>query len=62
MLLRLRFLKNGRDFASAFVRNVQAGPRVLSTINMLTNQGECIHLTGQQTVSSPRAISASATS
>jgi len=40
VMLRLRFLKNGRDFASAFVRNAQRGPRVLSAVNLLTNQGD----------------------
>jgi hypothetical protein len=39
-VLRLRFLHDGRDFASAFVRNVQAGPRVLSVFGLLSDQGD----------------------
>jgi hypothetical protein len=38
--LRLRFLHDGRDFASGFVRNAQRGPRVLSAITFLTNRGD----------------------
>ena len=37
--LRLRFLRDGREFASVFVRNAQAGPRVLSTAELLLNRG-----------------------
>lgn len=38
--LRLRFLHDGRDFASAQARNAQDGPRVLSAIGLLTNTGD----------------------
>lgn len=38
--LRLRFLHEGKDFASGFVRNQQAGPRVLSAVTMLTDRGD----------------------
>lgn len=40
VVLRARFLKDGRDFASAFLRNAQNGPRVLSLLSILTNQGD----------------------
>jgi len=40
VVLRLRFLHDGRDFASAYVRNVQRGPRVLSVIGLVTNLGD----------------------
>ena len=40
VLLRLRFLHDGRDFASAYVRNAQQGPRVLSVVSLLTNKGD----------------------
>ncbi len=39
-LLRLRFLRDGKDFASAGVRNEQRGPRVLSGITLLTDKGD----------------------
>lgn len=37
---RLRFLHDGRDFASAFVRNHQVDNRVLSAISLLSNRGD----------------------
>jgi len=44
-VLRLRFLHDGRDFASACVRNVQRDNRVLSLVGLLTNYGDWhIHL------------------
>ncbi|MCX5674727.1 MAG: hypothetical protein NTX87_06940 [Planctomycetota bacterium] len=43
VVLRLRFLHDGRDFASAFVRSVQAGPRVLSVFNLATDLGDFHH-------------------
>jgi len=39
-VLRLRFLHDGKDFASAFVRNAQAEGRLLSGVTMLTDQGD----------------------
>jgi hypothetical protein len=39
-VLRLRFLHDGKDFASAFVRNAQAGGRLLSGVSLLTDQGD----------------------
>lgn len=45
VVLRLRFLHDGKDFASAYVRNVQQGHRALSVINLLTDKGDFhIHL------------------
>ncbi|CAA9585598.1 MAG: hypothetical protein AVDCRST_MAG88-3889, partial [uncultured Thermomicrobiales bacterium] len=41
--LRLRFLHDGDDFASAFVRNAQEGERVLSAVGLLTNMGDTHH-------------------
>jgi hypothetical protein len=41
--LRLRFLKDGKDLASAFVRTVQAGPRALSVFSMTTDLGDFHH-------------------
>ncbi len=38
--LRLRFLHDGRDFASAYVRNAQADNRVLSAVSLLTDRGD----------------------
>lgn len=38
--LRLRFLHDGRDFASAFVRNRQQGPHVLSAFTLVINRGD----------------------
>ncbi|MFZ2657943.1 MAG: hypothetical protein WAX69_23630 [Victivallales bacterium] len=38
--LRMRFLHDGKDFASALVRNSQKGPRVLSAITMVLNRGD----------------------
>jgi hypothetical protein len=38
--LRLRFLHDGRDFASAYIRNAQAGNRVLSAASLLTDRGD----------------------
>lgn len=40
VMLRLRFLHDGKDFASAGVRNIQRANRVLSSVNMLTNKGD----------------------
>ncbi len=40
VVLRLRFLHDGRDFASATVRNAQRGPRVLSAFGLATNLGD----------------------
>lgn len=40
VVLRLRFLRDGQDFASAGGRNVQHNHRVLSAINFLTNKGD----------------------
>lgn len=39
-VLRLRFLKDGRDFASAAVISTQSGPRVLSTIRLIAGSGD----------------------
>lgn len=39
VVLRLRFLRDGQDFASAVVRNAQDGPRVLSVFGLLTDRG-----------------------
>ncbi|MCX5682573.1 MAG: hypothetical protein NT049_02675 [Planctomycetota bacterium] len=41
--LRLRFLKDGKDFASALVRTAQAGPRALSVFSMTTDLGDFHH-------------------
>jgi hypothetical protein len=38
--LRLRFLHDGQDFASAAVRNAQHGPRVLSAIGLFSDLGD----------------------
>ncbi len=38
--LRARLLKNGRDWASGYLRTVQRGPRVLASFHLLTNQGD----------------------
>jgi hypothetical protein len=38
--LRLRFLKDGQDFASAYVTNTQAGQRILSAFSLLTHKGD----------------------
>jgi hypothetical protein len=38
--LRLRFLRDGQDFASAGLRCAQAGPRVLGAVALLQNQGD----------------------
>ena len=43
VVLRLRFLHDGRDFSSACVRNAQGGPRVLSAIGLLTGMGDAHH-------------------
>jgi hypothetical protein len=40
VVLRLRFLHDGQDFASAVVRNAQDGPRVLSVFGLLTDRGD----------------------
>jgi hypothetical protein len=39
-VLRLRFLRDGKDFASACVYNAQQGCRVLSAVGMLTDGGD----------------------
>jgi len=45
VVLRLRFLRDGADFASGYVRNVQAHGRVLTALNMLTDRGDWhVHL------------------
>ena len=43
VVLRLRFLHDGRDFSSACVRNVQSGPRILSAVGLLTGMGDAHH-------------------
>lgn len=40
VVLRMRFLRDQQDFASAYVRNDQRGPRVLSAISLLTDRGD----------------------
>lgn len=40
VVLRLRFLRDGRDFASAGVRNVQNGPTVLSLVSFMSEMGD----------------------
>lgn len=40
LVLRLRFLKDGVDFASVYVRNRQEGSRILSVISLLTDRGD----------------------
>lgn len=37
--LRLRFLRDDREFASGYVHNAQSGPRVLSAIHLMTGRG-----------------------
>jgi len=37
---RLRFLHDGQDFASAYIRTCQRRCRVLSTLSLLTNKGD----------------------
>jgi hypothetical protein len=39
-VLRLRFLKDGADFASVYVRNRQEGSRILSAMSLLTDRGD----------------------
>lgn len=39
VVLRLRLLRDGKDFASAEVTTAQAGPRALSTVRLLSNRG-----------------------
>ena len=39
-VLRLRFLKDGRDFASAAVINAQSGPRIASAVRLVTGFGD----------------------
>jgi hypothetical protein len=41
--LRLRFLHDGRDFSSACARNAQSGPRILTTVGLLTGMGDVHH-------------------
>ncbi|MBI3830369.1 MAG: hypothetical protein HY291_12685 [Planctomycetes bacterium] len=38
--LRARFLHDDYDFSSAYIRNAQDGPRVLSAFGLLTNMGD----------------------
>lgn len=38
--LRLRFLKDGKEFCSAFVHNRQSGPFVLSAVHLLLGRGD----------------------
>jgi hypothetical protein len=38
--LRLRFMHDGREFASACVSNAQSGPRLLSAVHLLLDQGD----------------------
>ncbi|MDR3707840.1 MAG: hypothetical protein P4L33_06050 [Capsulimonadaceae bacterium] len=38
--LRMRFLHDGKDFSSAFVRNAQDGPRVLSLTGFILGNGD----------------------
>jgi hypothetical protein len=40
VVFRLRFLKDGQDFSSVYVRNVQHGRRILSAVNLLTDRGD----------------------
>ncbi len=40
VVLRIRFLRDGRDFASAGMRNVQDGPRVLSLVSFMSEMGD----------------------
>lgn len=40
VVLRLRFLRNGQDFASAGIRAVQQGPRILAMIGLFTDRGD----------------------
>ena len=39
-VVRLRFLKDGKDFCSAVAHNVQKGPRVLSAVAFVKGRGE----------------------
>jgi hypothetical protein len=43
VVLRLRFLHDGRDFSSACARNAQSGPRILTAIGLLTGMGDIHH-------------------
>jgi hypothetical protein len=43
VVLRLRFLHDGRDFSSACARNAQSGPRILSAVGLLTGMGDAHH-------------------
>ena len=43
VVLRLRFLHDGRDFSSACVRNAQSGPRILTAVGLLTGMGDAHH-------------------
>ena len=43
VVLRLRFLHDGRDFSSACARNVQSGPRVLTAVGLLIGAGDVHH-------------------
>lgn len=45
VVLRARFLRDGTDFASGYLRNAQEGGRVLSALGMLTDRGDWhVHL------------------
>jgi hypothetical protein len=43
VVLRLRFLHDGRDFSSASVHSAQSGPRILTAIGLLTGMGDAHH-------------------
>jgi len=43
VVLRLRFLHDGRDFSSACARNAQSGPRILSAGGLLIGMGDVHH-------------------
>jgi hypothetical protein len=43
VVLRLRFLHDGRDFSSACARNAHSGPRILTTVGLLTGMGDIHH-------------------
>ena len=43
VVLRLRFLHDGRDFSSACVRNDQSGPRILTAVGLLIGMGDVHH-------------------
>ena len=43
VVLRLRFLHDGRDFSSACVHNAQSGPRILTAVGLLSGMGDAHH-------------------